>query len=276
MQKNKKRILVAYVPVLHEGYRCFFEKNKDVEEIFVWGKDIIAEEDYLAKEIRALDPELIVKSLESWNIFEKVSVLSKKEISKLKNKEIVLPDEDVCRNFASKYLVDEKVEFDPIFLRWDRTNTKKEKKVGPEKIITENEFMNSAFKEAERSSDWWRQVGGVIVKDGKVILSYTNKHVPSPHQAYVDGDPRNVSHQGKDLDLYTTIHAEAGCIAEAAKKGIALDGLEMYVTDFPCPACAKQIAYAGIKKLYFTRGYAVLDGERILKQKGVKIIQIKK
>ena len=70
--------------------------------------------------------------------------------------------------------------------------------------------------------------------------------------------------------------AEAGMIAEAAKKGVSLEGTEMYVTDFPCPVCAKQIAYSGVKKLYYTKGYSVLDGERILKDNGVRIIQVKK
>ena len=46
----------------------------------------------------------------------------------------------------------------------------------------------------------------------------------------------------------------------------------MYVTTFPCPTCAKLIAYSGIKKLYAGGGYAVLDGELVLKAKGVKII----
>ena len=137
-------------------------------------------------------------------------------------------------------------------------------------------MCSSDLVAAEKSTDWWRQVGGVVVKDGEIILSRTNKHVPSPHQAYADGDPRNTSHKGEDLDKYTTIHAEAGMIAEAAKKGVSLEGTEMYVTDFPCPVCAKQIAYSGVKKLYYTKGYSVLDGERILKDNGVRIIQVKK
>ena len=56
-----KTFVVAYVPVLHQGYKNFLEKYKDADEIFVWGKDIISEHDYLAKEIRALDPELVKK-----------------------------------------------------------------------------------------------------------------------------------------------------------------------------------------------------------------------
>jgi dCMP deaminase len=236
--------------------------------------DIIEQFDYLSKEIRALKPEYIQKAIQSWQIIPQVKVLTLEMVQELKGKNIILPDEDVCRLFAEAHLKGEQVEFDSVFLRWDRTNTKKEKKVGPEKIITKNDFLNSAFKESEKSSDWWRSVGAVIVKDGEVILSAHNTHLPSPHTPYAEGDPRNVSHKGEDLELFTSIHAEARLVADAAKQGISLEGTEMYVTDFPCPVCAKQVAFAGIKKLYFNRGYAVLDGERILKQKGIEIIKI--
>jgi len=61
-------------------------------------------------------------------------------------------------------------------------------------------------------------------------------------------------------------------IAEAAKRGISLEGTNLYVTDFPCPPCAKLIARSGITRLYFSRGYAVLDGESTLKNKGVELV----
>ena len=72
------------------------------------------------------------------------------------------------------------------------------------------------------------------------------------------------------------MHAEAAVIAEAAKKGIATQGCDVYATTFPCPTCAKLIAAAGIKKLYYQDGYALLDGENVLKSAGVKIIKVKK
>jgi dCMP deaminase len=47
----------------------------------------------------------------------------------------------------------------------------------------------------------------------------------------------------------------------------------MYVTDFPCPPCAKLIAAAGISRLYFREGYAVLDGQDVLDAAGVEVVQ---
>jgi dCMP deaminase len=48
----------------------------------------------------------------------------------------------------------------------------------------------------------------------------------------------------------------------------------MYVTDFPCPPCAKLIAGAGIAKLYFRSGYAVLDGQEVLEAAGVELLKV--
>jgi dCMP deaminase len=135
-------------------------------------------------------------------------------------------------------------------------------------------MVAAAHQAATKSSDWWRHVGAVLVKDEKIILSTFNTHVPSEQMPYVNGDPRSNFSKGVHLELSTAIHAEARLIAQAAKEGVSLDGASLYVTTFPCPPCAKLVAYAGIKKLYFDEGYGVLDGEQILKQQGVEIVQV--
>jgi dCMP deaminase len=161
------------------------------------------------------------------------------------------------------------------FLRWDRTNSVKKNKIAEEQIIVTDEFsrkiMACAETEAQKSSDWWRQIGAVIIKNNKIILTGYNRQLPSEHSPYANGDPRNCFHRGENLESYTSIHAEAGLIAEAAKQGISLEGAEIYVTTFPCPPCARLIAYSGIKKIYYKEGYGVLDGEGIMKGKGIKI-----
>jgi dCMP deaminase len=131
-----------------------------------------------------------------------------------------------------------------------------------------------ADEEAEKSSDWWRRVGSVIIKNEKIIIAAHNEHLPSQHSPYVNGDPRNNFHKGVHLELGTSIHSEAGAISQAAKDGLSLDGAEIYVSTFPCPPCAKLIACSGIRKVYYRVGYGVLDGESILKQYGVEIIKV--
>ena len=80
--------------------------------------------------------------------------------------------------------------------------------------------------------------------------------------------------KGRHIELTTDQHAESVVISEAAKKGIALEGADLYMSTFPCPPCAKLVAAAGIRRCYFSSGYAMLDGERILKDRGVEIIRV--
>jgi dCMP deaminase len=271
------KIIFAYIPVLHEGYRKFVSTHEDAGVLYLWGQDLIDESDYLAKEIRALNPELMKKSLEALGFNLRIEILTKARITEITSflGEIIMPDDDISHNFVEKYLADKKVTFDNIFLRWDRRNSVRENKIANDQVITSDEFSKKmimmAEGEAEKSSDWWRHVGSVIVKDGKAILIGHNHHVPSEHIPYADGDPRNAFHKGECLELSTAIHAEASLIAEAARQGLSLEGAEIYVTAFPCPPCAKLIAYSGIKKIYYKEGYGVLDGEGIMKTKGIEI-----
>jgi dCMP deaminase len=272
------RTLVAYVPVLHEGYRRFFEIHKGPKELFIFGPQITAEFEWLRKEIRELDPVLMQKSIEALGIFEKVEVLTKVKAKKLNSAQthVSLPDEDISRELAQKYFPKAKITFEPIFLRWDKHNASKEKQVMADRHITRGTFhrriLKQAEKEAEKSSDIWRHVGGAIVKRGRVILIAHNRHLPSAHSPYVHGDPRSNWSRGINMELATGFHAEASLIAEAARQGIALAGADMYVTVFPCPPCSKIIAYSGIKNLYVGGGNSILDAEQVMKARGIKII----
>ena len=76
------------------------------------------------------------------------------------------------------------------------------------------------------------------------------------------------------LELSTAMHAEARLIAAAARSGRSTQVAELYVTDFPCPPCAKLIAAGGITRVYYRTGYAVLDGEDVLGAAGVEIVKI--
>lgn len=273
-----EKVIIAYVPVLHDGYRKFFEKHKNADTLYLFGNSLIKKYDYLAKEIRQLSPELIKKSIESWDIFKKIEILEEEKIGDINAEEIIMPNEDVCKSLAEEYFENNKVTFDNIFLRWDKHKSMEEKPVDFDQKISKEDFDREVIQklktEAEKSSDWWRRVASAILKDGKIVLSAYNEHLPSPHSPYADGDPRNTLHKGVGTDIATAIHGEAKLIAEAARRGISLEGASMYVTIFPCSLCAKQIAFSGIKKLYYAGGYQMLDQDRVLKSKGIEIIYV--
>ena len=134
--------------------------------------------------------------------------------------------------------------------------------------------MTEAFSETEKSSDWWRQIAAIAVKDKKVLLKAHNHHMPTDFHLSVNGDPRSNFDAGQHGEIYTSIHAEAEVVAKAAEQGLSLKGVSLYSTTFPCPNCARLIAQTGIKKVYYSRGYSLLDAERILEHFGIEIILV--
>lgn len=277
----KQEIILAYFPVLHEGYRQFLNRHNDAQHLYILGPDLIAEFDHLQrKDIRALPPELIVKALQTWDLSFPVSIAQRSDLEALNDStmQVITPQEDEIKTLVEKYLPNTHVSYDSFFLRWDASRSTKALPVHADTTLSQNEFdqkmIAAGFVETQKSSDWWRQVGALIVKDDQVILQAHNQHVPHEQTPYVNGDPRGNFHKGEHIDLSTALHAEASLIAQAAAQGISLAGSQMYVTTFPCPNCAKLIAYSGIKKLFFQDGYAMLDGESILKSNGVEIIRV--
>lgn len=274
----KRTIIVAHVPVLHEGYMRLFNKFADADELYIVGPDIISEIDYLRKDIRAINPKQIQQILNKG--LRNTKILDQKTLVELDNKEttIVMPDDDIAEHLATK-LNHATIKLYPVFLRWDRRNTSKQDVVGADRSISKDAFhtemMNKAHSESLKSSNIWRRVGAVIVQDDTAIFAGSNRQLPTDYSIWIDGDPRSTAKRGSDLELTTDMHAEARLIAHAAKQGVKLAGASIYVTTFPCPPCSKLIAEAGISKCYFASGYATLDGEDLLKAYDVELIQVK-
>jgi len=273
---NKSFIL--YIPVLHEGYNALFKKHPDVRQLFIFGEEVIGEYEHLIKDIRRLSPELIRASLIGWKRFDSIEILNRETIQKIQEAKIPLmvSDDDLTAELVAKYFSQNPIEKDTIFLRWDKKTSVAPEKVTPDVTVSSEEFDKKmialARAEGEKAKDWWRRIGAVVVKDGKVIYQKHNEYVPSDQIANDEGDPRSNFKSGIHLESSLALHAEAAIVAWAAKEGISLRGTDIYVETFPCPPCAKQLAYSGIRRLYYRTGYKVLDGERILRSQGVEII----
>ncbi|MEX2436772.1 MAG: deaminase [Candidatus Paceibacterota bacterium] len=274
---NKKKNIIVYVPALHKGYIEFFKENPG--NIFLIDLSLVRNIPRLERDIRAMDTSDVKKSLESIG-FSNVDIIDKNNIKKISSlNNIFMPEEDVSKEFAKEFLNNKDVNYVPVFLRWNRHNSlKKDKEVLSDTTITRDKFdkeiINKAYKEAEKSPDWWRQVGAVLMKDKEIVLTGYNKPLPSNDVHNIFGDPRSNFDYGESFELSKFIHAEAKIIAEAANKGTSLNGASIYVTTFPCPVCAKSIALSGIKKVYYKEGYSLLDAEDILKSFDVEIIKV--
>jgi dCMP deaminase len=301
---------VAYIPVLHEGYRRFIERHAAGRPLYLIGPELYEDYRPLAKDIRALPAELAARSIEAWGVCSRVSVLDEAGACELaallrgaaaspggqaagedavgdravgeRAAQIVMPAEDVSYRVTERFFERCEVLYDTVFLRWDRTRTTQllEPRARTWTAAEQSgdpllaELAAAAGEVAAASVDWWRQVGAALRLQSGETLAATNEHSPHRLSAYAAGDPRANLHKGVGLECSTATHAEAALIARAARAGQATAGATMFVSDFPCPPCAKLIAGAGVAKLYFVEGYAVLDGEDVLATAGVEVVRI--
>lgn len=277
-------ICIAYIPVLHQGYISFLSKHR-LDKLLLLKPEVIPDSiTYLHKDLRAVSADHMQSAIESLHLVKLVEVATKETLQEAGESEayFVLPSEDISEAVAEEYLDEAvntgRVNYSPIFLRWDKKTATETKIPSFEQEVTVDEaaqkLFAAAYEAAGKSSDWWRHVGAVVTKDGKPLLTAFNQHKPSEQQHYFDGDARALFSAGEQIELTSAIHAEASLIGHAARAVFALEGCELYVTTFPCPPCAKLVAAAGIKKLYFAEGYALFDGEVILKAANIEVCKV--
>jgi dCMP deaminase len=279
-------VCMLYMPVIHQGYIDFIRSCGGDATVLIFApqhlKELGSEFDYISKKdaLRAVDHEKLVASLQ---MFVENKVYSIKDVRTYAVMEqvthIVMPDEDVMRVYAERYR-SISVEFKFCGLRYDRRALQESEnkraadfesmQLGP----TETGFMQQAFDAAARSLDWWRQVGGVVVKEGHVVLVACNVHVPDPHMPNVFGDWRSLFKSGQMIEVTTAEHAESVLVATAAARGISLKGTALYLTTFPCAPCAKLVARSGITDLYFVEGSYGIGSTDALQYNSVRVHRV--
>lgn len=277
-------VAFAYVPVLHKGYLDFFRhvQTAGATKLFLVGDDILmayAELDYINRKdrLRALPERELIKSIQSVTTLQ-VSILTREKVKMLNVSHIITPKEDISRLVVEQLFPAIETTYVDVFLRWNTENIGEENIPTHSAVVSSDLFMQTIWKdilvEGAKSADWWRQVGAALVKDGEVLYVTHNEHMPEEQQPNIDGDTRSLFKKGININYVTAAHAEVVAIGEAARRGISTEGSELYVTDFPCPYCSRLIAKAGIKKVYFMKGYAVLEGDEFLKGEGIELVHI--
>jgi len=130
-------------------------------------------------------------------------------------------------------------------------------------------FMSMAFLISTRSVCERLRVGCVIVSTGE----QKNRLIAAGYNGFLPGTP----HQSRVRDGHeqATVHAEQNAIADAARRGISVEGCVAYVTHYPCINCAKIIAAAGIRTIKFHQDYRNDELTRdILVEAGVGIVKL--
>ncbi|MCU0678816.1 MAG: deaminase [Candidatus Pacebacteria bacterium] len=278
-------IAICHIPVIHKGYLDFVRtcETNVVSALYLVDLEWLRpfeEFDYLVRKnsLHALTAIEIKAALEQYTGIP-VVILSDENLATVVDStdSILMPKEDISTFLAEKYLAGRDIQYENVFLRWNRENLG-ETKEPDVKASDLPEFVTTVFhqvlEEATKSADWWRSVGAAAVKDGKLVALAHNEHMPHEQLPNIFSDSRSLFKKGININYVTTAHAEIGVIAQMAHQGISPEGAELFVTDFPCPYCARLIAKAGIKKIYFLKGYAVLEGDEFLKGEGVELIQV--
>lgn len=110
-------------------------------------------------------------------------------------------------------------------------------------------FMGFAQAASRRATCDRQHVGAVIVVGKQVVATGYNGSVRGlPHCDDV----------GHDMDgghCVRTIHAEMNALAQAASRGVAVEGASIYTTASPCWACFRVLVNGGIQRFVYGRAY---------------------
>ncbi|MBQ6436501.1 hypothetical protein IJJ27_02990 [bacterium] len=281
MKKSEAPAFLLYMPVYHNGHRELFARHPRVKRLFLLPRDEIVKYSPAHKDLHGLPEKVLKKTLQGLDYFEEITVVTEKQIPKLKQcQELIVPyEEDVLAWIKDAGVPEERVKIEDIFLRWTKKKILQAKEPPSDASVDINDgewlqMMKIAEDQAAASSDYWRRVGAVLtLARGGTIYSH-NHHMPEEQTPYMVGDMRGQFHKGEHWELTSAIHAEAAAIALAAKLGLETQGGKIFITDFPCPNCAKLIAAAGISQVYYRQSYALADAVEILHAYGIKIIRV--
>lgn len=266
-KKSAKKILILYIPVVHRGYLELLTKYKSkVDKVYIVQDKFVNELYKYEPNIAALTSGQTKKLLYHLGYAE-VRILTKNNLDEVRGLPVLLVRDEISNNLQENYLKSKDVQWESAFLRWDRQKVFSEDDIDVpvSKSVYNINFMTEAYAESLKSGDWWRQVGAVLVKKGKIILKAYNQGIPSDNSAYQVGALRDYLEVGEKPEISSTIHAEQKIIADAARDGVSVKGACIYITHFPCSVCAKLIVESGISSCYFSEGSSNADGELVLK-----------
>src|SRR5690349_10092542 len=131
---GKKYAIVTLIPAIHSGYLMFFKKYPGA--VYVIGKDFVSDFVHIERDLRTPDFSDLKKMLMAIGI-EEVIELTRENIKDIPSEfQIVMPDDDIAKGIAEKYLADRKVIFEKIFLRWTKQISTTEFEIPSGRIVS--------------------------------------------------------------------------------------------------------------------------------------------
>jgi dCMP deaminase len=129
-------------------------------------------------------------------------------------------------------------------------------------MIKDKVFINIAKEIASTSKCVSKQVGAVIVKEGR-ILSTGYNGTPAGYINCCDHWNGQYTKEHHEWSKTYEIHAEMNAIIWAAREGISIKDATIYVTLEPCSDCSKNLIASGIKRIVYDKEYEHTDSSAI-------------
>jgi len=119
-------------------------------------------------------------------------------------------------------------------------------------------FIQQCDLIASRATCDRKRVGAIIVKDKRTISSGYNGSLPGlPHCD-------DIGHDMEDSHCVATVHGEVNAIADAARRGVSVEGATLYCNTMPCWNCFKTIVSAGITEIVFRDEYRADRKDKVI------------
>ena len=143
-------------------------------------------------------------------------------------------------------------------------------------MLNDTNFINIAKEISKASKCVSKQVGAVIVKDGR-ILSTGYNGTPAGYKNCCEYWQNEYTKEHHEWSKKYEIHAEMNAIIWAARKGISIENATIYVTLEPCNECSKNIIASGITRIVYEKSYEHTNSPEVstfLQDSGVEIYQL--
>ena len=115
----------------------------------------------------------------------------------------------------------------------------------------------------------------VIVKENQILVSgYAGSPTGFPHCDEVGHQLKRLIHENGSITEHCmrTVHAEQNALAQAAKRGVAVEGSTVYTNMTPCRTCAMLLINSGVKRIVAEKKYhAGNESEQMFKKAGINI-----
>lgn len=140
-------------------------------------------------------------------------------------------------------------------------------------------FLDEAQEYANKESGCKKvAVGSALVVNSvhEIVVYGANKTLPI---CCKEQGCRRIELYGEDSKNHRlpsdcrAIHSEIDAIAQAAAFGMSTKGATIFVSRYPCEACARAIVAAGIKKVYYGREQEISEETKKIFESGNVIVK---